>query len=178
MSARTKIGPVPWMDERQLADKVLDRLGQHFHIAREVGGTHWGGSRLRLDAVLKPKDPSGWKGGDSVALGVEFKDPSRLAVDAAGPLQWLAQCQDYTATDWDSYGPLYVFTCPSLSGLLPPDGRWWVERIMGQMGIGELYQHPALGWTFSLHGSQRLWTEKGGTERGKDWSLTRKVGSR
>jgi hypothetical protein len=62
----------PFETEAELATWVLDELAPWFVVHREVAGTHWSDRRLRLDALLVPKQPGPWKD-DRPAFGVEFK---------------------------------------------------------------------------------------------------------
>jgi hypothetical protein len=79
---------------------------------REVAGTHWSRRRLRLDAVLEPKDPRPRKD-DRPAVGVEFRLPDELSFDTRRFTRWAAQAIDYGETEWDSFGRLIIFGCPS-----------------------------------------------------------------
>ncbi len=108
------------MSEAALSNLYLTDLEPHFYIEREITGSHFSGKRLRLDAVLKPKAASMWKRED-VAFGIEFKDTDRFAksYDTKNLTQWLAQCIDYANTNWDNFGYLYIFCCPSLVDEVP-----------------------------------------------------------
>lgn len=170
------------MAETDVQRQVLHLLEPHFEIREQIEGTHFTGKRLRLDAVLKPRQPHLWKSSD-IALGVEFKDDLRIAGDTTNFTKWLAQCVDYSHTSWDDYGYLFVFACPGLvtgipglkqgvgemAGLLP--------RFMAHLGIGELKRGP-YGWTFYLQAEHRNRSEHEGVGSGKHWALRRTFGSR
>ena len=170
------------MSEGQLTDRVLDGLETDFNIRRQVYGSHFSGKRLRIDAIVTPKDGAGWKDCNP-ALGIEFKDTLRLKDDTRNFTHWLGQCVDYASTEWDEFGYLYVFTCPGLGGGLRKyeaqgDGTQLLPRIMSCLGIGELRRSRFYGPTFYLHQSHRVWSKRRGVEEGRRWSLTRKFGSR
>ncbi|MCX4632863.1 NUDIX domain-containing protein [Streptomyces sp. NBC_01443] len=100
----------PFSSEREFADAVLERLDPHFHIEREVTGTHCSGKPMRIDALARPRAVSAWKD-EAPAFGIEFKSPNmpRYGLDPA----YTAQALDYTHTDWKGYGRLQVALCPS-----------------------------------------------------------------
>jgi hypothetical protein len=161
-----------------MADHVLAELSSTFVIQREVRGEHCSGKRLRLDAVLHPRDPSGWRD-DSPAFGVEFKQP--------GPNQgmnawtrWAAQSVDYTHVDWERWGRLMIFTCPPVTAGVSSqvsyavDNAWLMARLLGQLNVGELGR-TIHGWTLTING-ESLWSERYGVHR--KWSLAPRAGSR
>jgi hypothetical protein len=168
--------------EKDLKAGFLKRLVSHFAVHEEVEGKHFTGRILRLDAVVQPRDTSGWKN-QQVALGIEFKDVARFArnYDTKDLTSWLAQCVDYSNTKWGDYGYIYIFACPSLvdevaEGVI--GRRMFVRNFMGQLGIGELKEHQEYGLTFLLNTRHRMWSELNGVEQGKYWRLTKKFGSR
>ncbi len=86
--------------EADLVDAVLKALSGYFLIEIEVGGTHCcSGQRLKLDAVLRPVNRSGWHDPDP-CFGVEFKNV-REAGGIRGFTKWAAQAVDYAHTTWD-----------------------------------------------------------------------------
>lgn len=165
--------------ETDLASTALSELSRYFTVEREVRGAHCSGRQLRLDAVLRPRDPSGWAD-PSPAFGVEFKNAYAGSHDTRRFTSWAAQAVDYVHTEWDGYGPLTIFACPAVSAAFTGQGAWsegsgWLMvRILGQLGVGELGQ-TAYGWTLRLNGDN-LWSERYGVHR--KWSLIPKVGSR
>lgn len=108
--------------EEEFTELVTRQLAQHFEVTREVWGTHPIAGRLRIDAILAPKDGAGWPDGTSTALGVEFKDPTG---DKTGRL--IAQCSDYAVTRWDCFGMAHVFACPA-----PSYNRFGRSNYVGQ----------------------------------------------
>ena len=169
------------MSEAAFKAHVLNILRDEFFIWTEVEGPHFSGRRLRLDAIVTPKNIATWKT-PHVALGIEFKDDIRWNGGTKALTKWFAQCVDYAHTDWDGFGYLYVFACPGmideLTGPSSSPGAWLLSRVMGQLGIGELRFDPRRGLSFYLHESHRLWSQRDGIESGRLWSLTRTFGSR
>lgn len=166
---------VGFRDEDELADKVLARLSPWFDVSREVDGTFCDGTRrLRIDAVVrsKPVCPPH----RDVTFGIEFKKPEN-ADGLKYFTGWAAQAIDYTHVDWDGFGRLLVFTCPPVLDNFEAFGRVDVlERVMGQLGVGQLGLFSGYGLMFTLNG-HRIWSEREGFMR-KNWSLKRKTGSR
>lgn len=171
--------------EAELVDRVLARLEPWFHVSREVPGRHWTGRTFYLDAILRPRQTTGWKN-PRAALGVEFKRVSSTDI-VNGSMGHIAghaaQCIDYTQTDWNGYGHIPVFTCPGVM-------RWTVRtdvrfdlgaamytRLLGKFGVGELILYWGFGLVFSLNGHP-IWGERKGVIHGKTWSLETQTGSR
>lgn len=172
--------------EAALSAAVLSRLRPYFHIEEQVQGTHWSGKRLRIDAVLRPREPKLWARQD-VAFGVEFKN---VAPNGDGGMnsftRWAAQAVDYANTQWDGYDRIVIFTCP---GVLPKgfvnhkqeihnDAHIrFAEGLLGQLGVGELVLQWGIGLTFRLQGVT-VWSERSGVQKGRNWPLRPKAGSR
>lgn len=98
-----------------LPDRVLPLLEPHFHIHREVTGHHPIGKRLRIDAILVPRDSTDWARPD-IALGVEFKRST--AAGRKDSSKVIRQCMDYTVTDWKGFGiGLPIFFCPGFDAI-------------------------------------------------------------
>lgn len=168
------------MDEKMFSQAVLQDLALDFHVYTEVKGVHFSGKGMRIDAVVTPHKPEGWKSPD-VALGIEFKNDLRLRGDTTNYTGWLAQCVDYSHTVWDGFGYLYIFACPGLiAGIQNQDQsmRWLLPRIMGHLGVGELKFDDRFGLTFFLQEQHRIWSQKLGVESGKRWTLKRDFGAR
>jgi hypothetical protein len=185
---------VPWREgelpldgfssEQELADRVVKRLEPWFVVQREVRGTHCTGRRLRIDAMIRPKEPGIWRNPD-VAFGLEFKVPDpRDGIKVY--TRWIAQAVDYTHVDWDGYGRRIILTCPGVSSHLrgyaaSRDDRsgdvLLIRRIAGQLGIGELVLRQWHGLTILVN-EGRIWSERRLVGYGKHWTLTPKYGSR
>ena len=170
------------MSENDVRNHYLRQLEDHFIIETEIPGKHFSGKTLKIDAVVRPRDTNSWKN-PAVALGIEFKDSNRYSenYDTKDFTKWLAQCVDYSNTNWVDYGYIYIFTCPSLiEGVAPGviGEPMFVENFMGQIGIGELKNISNYGVSFVLHGHHRIWSVNAGVEFGKHYSLKRKFGSR
>jgi hypothetical protein len=172
--------------EAALSAAVLDRLRHYFHVEEQVQGTHWSGKRLRIDAVLRPRESELWARPD-VAFGIEFKNVAPNNDGGMNALtRWAAQAVDYANTQWDGYGRLTVFTCPGVlpSGMVShkhekpnPVHVRFSEGLLGQLGVGELVLQWGIGLVFRLQ-SCPVWSERHGIQKGRNWPLLPKAGSR
>lgn len=177
-SVAKKIG-----DEEGVRERVLKILAPHFHIHREVTGDHWSGRRIRIDAIVIPKDDSAWKT-KQPRLGIEFKNFNGFhpALDMKDYTRWWSQCHDYAETNFDGHGYVYVFSYNGFSHYRKraahPSTAAMAVRFWGRLGVGELAPCRHFGLTFSLQ-ETRVWSEKNGDEQGaRTWSMSRKFGSR
>jgi hypothetical protein len=162
-------------NETELAQWAYDQLDPFFVIHREIWGTHCTDRRLRIDAILRPRQKSGWTDEDP-AFGVEFKNPA-AADGTKAYTKWAAQAVDYTHTNWDGYGRLLIATCPPVTqGVLGGvDAQWLLARVLGQLGVGELGISPSQGWMLRVSG-ERVWSQASGPRL--NWSIKSKQGSR
>lgn len=168
--------PIPVHKTEERAEWALSYLGQWFHVDREVWGAHCGGRRLRIDAVMKPRDASAWKD-DAPVFGVEFK-LTTAGSDTREFTSWVAQAVDYTHVYWQGYGRLKIFTCPSpFVALAERDGGDLMARMLGQLGVGELSPIQHRGWALLLN-DHVVWCEADGPVAAKQWSIRSRVGSR
>lgn len=168
--------PMPrFANEADLAERVLTLLDQHFLIDTEVVGRHCSGRRLRIDAILRPRDPGPWKD-DEPAFGVEFKLVHQKSFDTRDFSAWARQACDYTHVEWQGYGRLMVFACPSPIIDLGGTDAWLMAHLLGQFGVGELAPREQDGWAIMLHGDHVLWSERRGAAAAQRWSLRPKVG--
>jgi hypothetical protein len=163
--------------EGNLAQRVLKKLEPHFLSAREVRGKYCDGSPLRIDAILRPKNPGPWYD-EHPALGIEFKwcppwDDTNIVTRLA------EQARDYAHSDWPGYGRICIFTCPPVSQVMEWRGvsreSIFLDcRVLGQAGVGELglTRH---GLTFVISG-EPLWRESNGLVQRR--SLIPRKGSR
>jgi hypothetical protein len=154
--------------EADLAQIALSGLSRYFSVDREVWGNHCSGKHVRLDAVRRPGDPSGWFDSDP-RFGVEFKNAFVGSFDTRRFTAWAAQAVDYVHTEWEGYGRLMIFTCPPVSAPFNDDTVYGdgaarlMVRVLGQLGVGEL-RETGYGWTLRLNG-ENLWSERGGIQR-------------
>jgi hypothetical protein len=166
------------LSENQIADTVLTALGPMFFLEREVWGTHCSGARVRLDAILRPRDPTDWFD-EAPAFGVEFKSRVDQGAEALG------QCANYMHTMWDGYGVLPIFLCPAVCSRWAwarggEQGAWLVTRMLGQFGVGELdwvNQGGRGRWRLERAGTC-IWDSDRGPSAGSVSSLAVKVGHR
>jgi hypothetical protein len=100
-----------YADEKDFAGAVLDDLSPYFHIQREVRGRFPTGQGVRLDAILRPRDPGPWFD-DEPVFGVEFKSP-RTYNGLGDDVAQIRQVVDYTYCEFEGYGRLGIFLCPS-----------------------------------------------------------------
>ena len=168
--------------EQELVDAVARRLERWFVVEREVWGKHCSGRDLRVDAMIRPRDPSNWANPD-VAFGVEFKASSSLD-GVKGLTKWFAQAVDYTHVDWPGYGRCVVLMCPGADAWMR--AQWSVgegadlhifKRVMGQQNVGELVLRWDAGFSILVNDG-KVWSERYGVANGKNWSLSVRTGAR
>jgi len=175
-------------DERDVKASVLTRLSPHFHVFEEVPGTHWSGRRLRIDAIIKPKDDSAWKT-KSPSIGLEFKNFRAFSpsIDMKDYTKWWSQCHDYAETNFDGHGYVYVFSYNGFSHYRARSSGGsaaaFAERFWGRLGVGELEptfdgypRRPSL--MLRINGTNKIWSEVAGVKDGQRMSMERKFGSR
>jgi hypothetical protein len=100
-----------YANEKEFAAAVLGDLSSDFHIEREVPGRYPTGEGVRLDAVLRPRDPGPWFD-DEPVFGVEFKSPSSYT-SLRDDVSHIRQVVDYAYCEFEGYGRLGIFLCPS-----------------------------------------------------------------
>lgn len=174
--------------EREVKAAVLSRLAPHFHIFEEVWGTHWSGKRMRIDAIVTPKDDSGWKT-KTPKLGIEFKNHRGFnpSFDMKDYTKWWAQCHDYAETLFDGHGYVNVFSFKGFDHyrerLRSSTDSAFVIRFWGRLGVGEL--QDAEDWhsrrrslVFVMNGTNKVWSEARGVLEGSRMGMDRKFGSR
>ena len=167
-------------DEKRLAKKVLQRLSKHFFIHEQAMGTHWSGRRLRIDAVIQPRDLSGWKD-DAPRFGVEFKNYHAFSpsFDIKDYTKWWAQCHDYAETNFDGHGYIPIFSYNGFSHyaarLKSSTEQALAVRFWGRLGVGEIRPEDLL---FVMSGTNKIWSESRGVIDGGRISMERKFGSR
>jgi hypothetical protein len=167
-------------DEKTFAKKVLQRLSKHFFIHEQAEGTHWSGRRLRIDAIIQPRDLSGWKD-ERPRFGVEFKNYHGFnpSFDMKDYTKWWAQCHDYAETDFDGYGYVSIFSYNGFSHYAARIGNSTsaalAVRFWGRLGVGEIQPQELL---FVMNGTNKIWSERRGVIDGARISLERRFGSR
>ena len=63
--------------ENEFSENWLEKLSVFFLIEKQVSGIHLTGKRMRIDAIITPKDKNNWKNKD-IAFGIEFKSPTKI----------------------------------------------------------------------------------------------------
>ena len=121
------------ISESKLVLGLTKLLSKDFHIDPEVWGVDVRtGKKLRIDAVLTPKQPEAWPD-PSVRFGFEFK-----ALDKQRPQNILRQAIDYRYTNWDNYGFLTIIMAPPLQ-LHDGELKGEIDAVIGALSIGELW---------------------------------------
>jgi hypothetical protein len=122
------------MSERYNMSVVLEYFSEYFYVREEVWGTHCTGKKLRVDALLKPRDCTLWRDGRNALIGMEFKSG-----DVGGHKQ-ITQAMDYTHVDWHlKHGRrqrCMIFCFPAAWRTW--DRSFDIERICGRFGVGEV----------------------------------------
>ena len=159
--------------ERDLQDWMFTDLARDFNVQREVWGTLPDGSRVAVDAVIRPTDPTGWT--DSApALAVEAKALIGRPTGLKDPIKWLAQVVDYTWADFEGFGRLTVLAAPG--PVLTGDRDHQPTRhLLGRLWVGDLTPFVNDGWTILMQ-DHRVWSEAKGPR--KNWSVKPRAGSR
>lgn len=195
LSRKTYAQLPEYLSEQAFVDATLEELAPHFHIEQQVWLEHWTGRRLRVDAILRPRESEAWKDEHPV-FAVEFKMPMLFHTgkgwgDTKDFTAWAAQSVDYTNSLWrSSFGEqrLRVFTCPSVTAPFEngpnnpnestlSNPAFYMSRLLWQLGVGELAKLERNGWTLLGQGDHVLWSQRHGVHEGKHWSLKPRVGS-
>jgi len=167
-----------WNDgppESVIAENVCKRLDRHFHVRREVPGRHWSGAKLRIDAIITPRDATGWKRPD-VAFGVEFKAPGKYR-SMKDMTSVVAQCADYAQTEWDGVGYVYIFLYRFHDSFDPKCIRC-LTRLTSRFFVGALAPSRWRGLGLLHAGDHWVWTEQDGPVLGKTSLMLPSWGSR
>jgi hypothetical protein len=131
------------LTEEEFRYFVEQDIEKYFHIDREVWGTHLSGAKLRIDAVIRPKDTSEWANKD-ISFGVEFKSPSMLKT-LGSQLAFSKQCIDYTFTKFQNYGflPILMFPKLTVDAFITERCAQGYRHIFNQYLVGEMdyYEH-------------------------------------
>ena len=167
----------PDQHESDFSNKVLNILSDHFDIEEEVWGTHLAGRKLRIDAVIKPKDISEWKNKD-IAFGLEFKSPSKL-VSFGNQLNFMKQCVDYSYTKFEGFGFIPILSCPRFSldeTYSNEKALTTLRHFLNRFRIGELDKtYRGVSIIFAEH--HYIWAD-GKVNEGKKWELKPNFGSK
>lgn len=184
-----------YQNENEFRDKILERLSIHFDVLKKEAHCKLPQYRnkLRIDAIITPKDKTGWKNQD-VIFGVEFKHP--MSARGVGDMTRLVcQAIAYSWAVFDTYGCIPVVICP---GVRPSIAERYgkisrhqtngettvgykiyhdISRILGKHDIYELRNHNYYGYSIWHNGDHRIWSERNGVEDGRYMCLTRKFGN-
>lgn len=163
--------------EKDLVNAVLTRLAPVFEIYPEVTGTHCGGGRKRVDAILRPKG-IGWFGESIPHFAIEFKR------DREGGNKHAAQAWDYTHCEWKGFGRCWLFLCPmprlagDIMGLLSrvhvgtfDNDSAHIGRLRDERTVDRGRGGPGLGFYTHPREETPLWHERSGVDFGKRMDL-------
>ena len=174
-------------NERCVSDTVLGMLSREFEVREQVPGRHFSGKKLRIDAIVTPRDSSEWKT-ERPMLGIEFKDQSAFcdSFNFKDYSAWMAQCIDYANTEWEGAGIVYVFAYGCFNAVNNVKGGWMLERLCGRLGVGSLINArqnydqlpPCLASLRFMLNGDCIWSGMDGLKKGRHWSMHRKFGSR
>jgi hypothetical protein len=111
------------MTEQENIDAVIRLLSKDFVCVIEdnannkrILGKHPTGKNLFIDALIRPKNPAGWRNGKSTVFGIEFK---RNYEKGGNLIKHIAQSIDYSNSEWYYNGkkigmiPILLFPSPS-----------------------------------------------------------------
>jgi hypothetical protein len=167
------------INEKHFKENVFNLLNKEFEIDKEVTGIHFSGKKLKIDAIIKPRVKNHWKN-QEVVFGIEFKSPDKIK-STHDVTHWISQCVDYANCTWGDYKYIYILSCPGVfenySGSLIKEGKWFIDRVISDMGVGQLMLHYKYGWCIYLQ-THLIWSENRGVISGKTWALKRKFGSK
>jgi hypothetical protein len=97
---------------------------------------------------------------------------------------WVAQAIDYAQVDWQGFGRLPIFMCPSpfTAPIFPDESMPHVESfasgLLGHFAVGFLTLYEGTGLTLAIQERHRLWSERYGVEQGRRWSMRPRIGHR
>lgn len=157
-------------DEAEYRRLVMKELEAHFTIKEEVSGKHFSGTRLRIDAVITPKETDGWKN-PQVALGLEFKEPTNIKGKHYFTY-WAKQALDYAHTNWTGFGYLPILLGPNADELFKSD----LGDLLGAYKIGRVSITNGVQFFIS---TKKVWCQTYGVQDyGKVSPLIPKFGAR
>ena len=126
------------LSEAEFKDRWKDKLEKYFYVDTEVIGTHLSGDKMKIDAIITPKDTTDWK---NKAFGVEFKSPAKADV-LKSKLSFMKQCIDYSYTNFKGYGFIPILGCPGFEideGYSNEESLTAFKCFLNTFHIGELY---------------------------------------
>ena len=121
------------MKESENVDILIEGIGQHWDVWREVQGmSQLSGKNKRIDLIIRSKE---FFEGKKLMFGVECKRPTLTSFNDYS--RWFKQSVVYTQCLWGNTGisvPILVYPRPEPHG--NEDFTYAFERIMGAFGIG------------------------------------------
>ena len=151
-----------------------------------IKGIHPTGKTLFIDALIRPKNPDGWRNGKNTVFGIEFKKDS---TKGANVLKHIAQAIDYSQSEWyykdKNIGkiPILLYPSPTDSDTPYKNIGAFVVRLLGMfnigtIGIGTSYYTKGKIILIRMSDSLLYSTTLGASGNAKSNKLELKVGSR
>lgn len=168
------------MKEKEFKESILHRLNPFFNIREEWPGVCFG-NKVIIDALIKPKDITGWLNPD-IIFGIEFK-ASKIGIGATS--DHVKQTIDYSYSEFQGIGKIPILLCPGINiideGILNSTQLQFNKetsfllRVLSRFNIGEIKDgHNGLSFIFS--GCENIWSEKRGIARGRSYNFHPKTG--
>jgi len=142
------------LNEELFTKIILGILEPFFKIETEVWGTHFSGKKVKIDAILRPKNNSDWRNKDLV-IGLEIKNPLLWETNNRRDTDVLAQCVDYSMSSFKDVNDMIVLVCP-LPHKIKGDK---LIRFISRYNVGHLGFNSKDGICF-YYGGQPFWIEK------------------
>lgn len=163
--------------ENEFSENWLEKLSVFFLIEKQVSGIHLTGKRMRIDAIITPKDKNNWKNKD-IAFGIEFKSPTKID-RLHNQTNFMRQCVDYSYTDFKNFGFIPILSCPRFEldkTYSDAKSLTALRHFLNSFQVGELDNtHRGLSIIFAEH--HFIW-ENGSVHEGRYWSLKKNFGSK
>jgi hypothetical protein len=159
--------------EQNISDSFCKLFEKDFEIIKQVSGKHYNGKNLCIDLVLIPKDTTLIKN-KNLVFGIEIKNPFTANTKGRMKQDLLAQCLDYSETDFINYKDMIVLICP-----IPPKYEYEhsIMNFLTRYNVGHVsFSKSRMYFKF---GDQTLWNNDNGFGNlTKVSMLKRKTGNR
>jgi hypothetical protein len=122
-----------------------------------IKGIHPTGKTLFIDALIRPKNPDGWRNGKNTVFGIEFKKDYQKGGNL---IKHIAQSIDYSQSDWyykgTKIGRIPILLYPSSAQSKHPYNTigGFIIRLLGMFNIGSIEIFDKYKW--ELKGSVTL----------------------
>lgn len=163
--------------EEEFCEIWFEKLSEFFYIDRQVTGEHLSKKKLRIDAVISPKNKDEWRNKE-IAFGVEFKSPTKND-RLHNQIDFMKQCVDYSYTSFGKYGFIPILSCPRFeldSTYSDVKSLTALRHFLNAFQVGELDEtHRGLSIIFA--DDHFIW-EAGKVSLGKRWMFEKDFGCR